>query len=399
VRFYLLPYSSSRLHLLELFVFYVSTLMRPAFSSTRQAAAFALLLLILLLSPALAEKILPPRREIYSSIWWESGNYPYFYQQFFQEKGDIDIAFMGESHLYSAFDTPVVQEDLSRELGRPAVARTFGWGWPGFDSLYFMAQDLLEHRKVRMLVIDDQYNAADQPHSLAEHIFRYGDDPGALDGLPVSLKASYYFASIVGMPRNLLSVARTNLPADMDPQKRTYWEIQWNALSIETQLGAMTTRLGFNPDQQAHRDAQRDPFVIYAPQTGVEPSDISVYSPETGTNFAFSGAGLPPMQLHFAKKFAALAREHGCELVVIHVPTYEERHLTDIPEPTFWPDALNTDVIMIGIPPATLFRGLTDEQIRKLYSDPAHFNENGQDYFTALAVPTLLKIYGAGKKH
>ncbi len=368
--------------------------MRPAFSSTRQAAAFALLLLILLLSPALAEKILPPRQEIYSSIWWESGNYPYFYQQFFQEKGDIDIAFIGESRLYSAFDTPVVQEGLSRQLGRPAVARTFGWGWAGFDSLYFVAQDLLQHRKVRMLVIDDQYNEADQPHSLAEHIFRYGDDPRALDGLPLSLKASYYYASIVGMPRNLLSLVRTNLPADMDPQKRTYWEIQWNALSIETHLGAMTTRLGFNPNPQAHADAEREPFVNYAPETGVAPSDVCVYSPETKANFVFSSAGLPPMQLHFAQKFAVLAREHDCKLVVIHIPTYDERRSMVIAEPTYWPAALRADVTMIGIPPATLFRGLSDGEIRKLYSDPAHLNENGQDYFTALMTPTLLRIYG-----
>lgn len=369
--------------------------MRPAFSSTRQAAAFALLLLILLLSPALAQKILPPRQEIYSSIWWESGNYPYFYQQFFQEKGDIDIAFMGESHLYSAFDTPGVQRDLSRQLGRPAVARTFGWGWAGFDSMYFVAQDLLAHRKVRMLVIDDQYNKADEPHSLAQHIFRYGDDPGALDGLPVSLKAAYYFASVVGMPRNLLSLMRTNLPVDMDPQKRTYWEIQWNALSIETQLGAMTSRLGFNPDQQAHVDAQRDPFVSYTPDTGVSSSDVCVYSPDSKMDFAFSNQGLPPMQMHFAQKFAALAHDHGCKLVVIHIPTFDERRSTVIDEPAYWPDALHENVTMIGIPPGTLFRGLTDDQIRKLYSDPSHLNENGQDYFTGVMTPKLLKIYEA----
>jgi hypothetical protein len=37
--------------------------MRPAFSSTKQAAAFALLLLVLLLSPALAGRKFLPSRE------------------------------------------------------------------------------------------------------------------------------------------------------------------------------------------------------------------------------------------------------------------------------------------------------------------------------------------------
>ena len=100
------------------------------------------------------------------------------------------------------------------------------------------------------------------------------------------------------------------------------------------------------------------------------------------------------MQLHFAQKFAALARAHGCKLVVIHIPTFNERRSTVIAEPAYWPDALREEVTMMGIPPATLFRGLTDAEIKKLYSDPAHLNENGQDYFTALMMPTLLKIYG-----
>ena len=101
------------------------------------------------------------------------------------------------------------------------------------------------------------------------------------------------------------------------------------------------------------------------------------------------------MQLHFAQKFAALAREHGCKLVVIHIPTFDERRATVIDEPTYWPDTLRENVTMIGIPGATLFRGLTDDEIRKLYSDPSHLNENGQDYFTDVMIPILLKVYGA----
>ena len=368
--------------------------MRPAFSSTRHAAAFALLLLVLLVAPALAgKKFLPSRSEIYSSIWWESGNYPYFYQQFFQEKTDIDVAFLGDSHMYSAFDTPYVQSEFSQALGRSAVARTFGWGWAGFDSLYFMSQDLLQHRRVKMLVIDDLFNVSDQPHSLAQHIFRYGDNEESLEGLSPSLRLTYYYAAMVGMPHNLIELVRHNFAPDLSTSKRTYWEIQWNALSIVGQLGAMTSRLGYNPSQQAHVDAVREPFVPYTPQIDVQPSDVCVYSPETKANFIFSTNGLPPMQLHFAQKFAALAGEYDSKIVVLHIPTFDERHSTVISEPTYWPEAMRANVTMVGIPPAILFRGLTDDQIRQLYSDPVHLNENGQNYFTHLMTPILLKIY------
>jgi hypothetical protein len=372
--------------------------MRPAFSSTRQAAAFALLLLVMLLLPAVAgKKFLPSRDQIYSSIWWASGDYPFFYNQIFQEEGDIDVLFIGASHIHTAFDTPYVQEQFSKELGRPAVARTFGWGWPGYDNLYFVSKDLLEHRKVRMLVFDDLYSVQDRPHILAPRMFRFGDDPDALKGLPLSFQASFYYASVVGMPRNLLWLVRSNYPPNLHPGKPTHFEIHDRALNPVTQLGALTERLGYCPDFLADY-YEHPPFVVYTPQTGVQPSDVCIYSPDTETNFVFASNSIPPMQLHFAQKLAALAQEHHCQLVMVHVPFYEERRSPVISEPAFWPKALNTDVTMIGIPPATLFKGLTDDEIQKLYSDPVHLNENGEDYFSKLMVPNLLKIYESQPK-
>jgi hypothetical protein len=362
--------------------------MRPAFSSPRQAAAFALLLLLLLLAPALAgKKLLPPREEIYSSIWWDSGDFPYMDDQFFREKGDMDIVFMGSSHIWAAFDTPHVQRELSKELGRPAVVRTFGWGVAGYDEVYFVAQDLLEHRKVRMLVIYNDVNKLDELQPFVWRVFRWGDNARALDGLPVSFKAAYYFASIAGMPRNLLGLLRSNLPADLNAA--SYWEIKLDAPNLVTQLGATTPRLGFHDSL----DWVPEPFVKYQPQTGIQPSDVFVYSSSTKTNFAFSSTGLPAMQLHFAKQLGVLAQVHGCKLVVVHIPTFDERHSNVISEPVFWADVLPGQIKMIGIPPATLFKGLSDDDIKKLFSNPAHLNANGQNYFTSLMTPTLLKIY------
>jgi hypothetical protein len=363
--------------------------MRPAFSSTRQAATFALLLLLLLLAPALVgKKFLPPREEIYSSIWWENGDFPYMDGQIFREKGDIDIAFMGSSHIWAAFDTPKVQEQLSKELNHPAIIRTFGWGGPGFDELYFVAKDLLKHRHVRMLVIDDGFNASDQPHLLASRMFRYGDDAGILDGLPAQTQAAYYFAAIAGMPRNLVSLVRPNLPADLNAPN--YWETRSHAANFAARLGTFTAHTGFRENPSA----EAEPFVAYAPQAGAQPSDVCLFSTNTEKNFGFPKLGmLPPTQLHFAQKFAALVQEHGCKLVLLHIPTFDERRSPWISEPAIWPAALHMDVTMIGIPPATMFRGMTDDEIRKLYSDSVHLNENGQNYFTSLMTPALLKTY------
>jgi hypothetical protein len=368
-------------------------MMRPAFSSPQQAAAFGLMLLALLLAPALAgNRFLPPRQEIYSSIWWASGDYPYFYQQIFQEKGDIDVLFIGASHMHTAFNTPYVQEQFSKALGRPAVARTFGWGWTGYDQVYWVVGDLLAHRKVKMLVIDDFYdNGYDVPHPLATRLFRFGENAEALDGLPIHSQAAYYLASIVGMPHNLLGLVRANFPPDLSGDKKLFPEIEENALNPVTQLGALTEQLGFSPNRAAFASFH-PAFVAFTPQNGIRPSDVSIYSPETKTNFVFDSS-LPPMELHFAQKIAALAQQNNCKLVMVHVPFFNEEHSPVIYMPVYWPEALHANLTMLGIPPATLFEGLTEDDVRKLYSDPIHLSQNGQNYFTSLMMPNLLNIY------
>ena len=362
--------------------------MRPAFSSTRQAAAFALLLLVVLLAPAFAgRKFLPPREEIYSSIWWANGDFPYMDGQMFRERGGIDIIFMGSSHIWAAFNTPYVQEELAKQTGQRATVRTFGWGGPGYDEVYFVAKDLLEHRKLRLLVIDDDFNESDRPHLLAAKMFRQGDNAPDVEGLPAWLRAQYYSAAVAGMPRNLLSLARTNLPADL--KASSYWEIHSRAESIPDQLGAITARIGFRSSPQAAPES----FTNYVPETDIEPRAVCFLSPATRASFSFTKAGLPPMQLYFAQKLAALAKEHDCRLVVVHVPTFDERRAPFISTPVYWPEALDGDVVMLGIPPTTMFQGLADDEIRELYSDSVHLNENGQNYFTKLMTPALLNIY------
>src|SRR5450756_537584 len=371
--------------------------MRPAFSSTKQAAAFALLLLILILLPLVMGKpLLPPREQIYSSIWWANGAYPYLDQQIFEEKGDIDIAFIGASHIWQGIDTPYVQQQLSDKLGRQAVVRTFGWGGSGYDALYFITQDLLEHRKVRTLVFYDVYDEEDIPHTphvLAPHWFRFVDIAGALSALSVTVQSSYYFASILGIPRNLLCSISPNLPADLFSLSTNCWVIKQHAINPAARLGALTEMLGFAACLPDHA-----PFTEYLPKTPVQPSDVSVYSPEKKSRFEFEGTSLPAAQLHFARKFVELARAHDCQLILLHVPVLSERKSPIIREHFIWPETFHTDIAMVGIPPKTLFSSLTETDVFKLYCDQAHFNKNGQAYFTTLITPALLSLYDAEYK-
>ena len=367
--------------------------MRPAFASTQPAAAFAILLLLLLLAPVLAgKKLLPPREQSYAVQGWGGGPYPWIRNQIFEETNAIDIAIMGSSHILHAVDTPQVQAKLSERLGRPAVVRTIGWGGAGYDGLYFIAQDLMAHRKVRMLVFYDEDNVPGFRNSTAISWFRFGENSAALSGLPLPDQAHFYMCSIIGMPRNLLSLARPNLPTPLVSNPPNYWESHYGSASVVKLLGATSSELGFNYDSLGDNFTA---FIPFTPHIGVTPADVEIYSATGENNFEFSRAPLPAWQLHFARKLAELARTNQCKLVMLNIPVLADAPATALRERAFWPEIFGSDFHLIGVPPAKLFAGLTDDELHRLFTNSAHFNKNGMLYFTPLILPALLQIYEA----
>ena len=340
--------------------------MSPAFSSARQAGVFAGSLLLILLLPVLAGKwALPTREQMYSSTGRGTIDFPHFHEQIFEEKGDIDMAIMGSSRLGCALDPAYLQEKLSEKLGRPAIVRGLTWTWNGYDALYFIAQDLLQRRKVRLLVISDlSYDLTPATGNVAHHQtsywFRLADNGEALDGLPLKAKASFYASAILGIPRNLVGLLRPNLdviPADPNATP-------WNHSPTD-----------------------------FTPHSGITAEDARVYSDATKAGFHFSDRPIPAMQLAFVRKLGRLAQQYHTKIVFVNLPDFADRTQALIEENTNWPDAFQADVSIVGIAPATLLTGLSDDDIRKLYYNPTHFNQNGQNYFTPLITPSLIQIY------
>ena len=368
--------------------------MRPAFSSTRAAAAFALLLLVLLALPAVVGKnLLPPREQAYSIQGWGNGPYPWIRNQIFEETNDIDIAIVGSSHIWNAINTPYLQAKLSEKLGRPAVVRTICWGGAGYDGLYFITQDLLAHRRVRLLVFYDE-NPGPGSHTAAlPAFFRFADNAAALPGLASSEQALYYFAALVGMPRNLLARLNPILPAPLVTDKPNYWTLVARSANPATQLGCLSGHKGFALDPTA----SDVPFEPFTPETSARPTDFLIYSSATKTNFEFSTTPIPAWQIHFARQFAELLRKHGSQPVMLYLPVLAEVRSPVLLERAFWPDILD-NATLLGIPPAKLFGDLTDAELHKIYGDPVHFSANGQNYFTQLITPALIELYQAKGK-
>jgi hypothetical protein len=360
--------------------------MSPAFSSNRQAAAFALLLAFILLLPALMGKsLLPPREQIYSSLPWGAGSFPYLDDQIFHENEDIDIAFMGSSRMWWGIDTPQVEAQLSQKLGRKAVVRTLCWNAPGFDPFYFTLQDLLAHRKVRVLVFGDCLTGSgNAAHPRAVGWFRLADNAEGIAGLPFRSQLTFYASAILGTPRNVLGLLRTNLPAI--PTADISWEgrgtVVTNVTNPFLRGGSLAVRM--NHDR---------PFRLYRPQIASRPEDVRVYSEATQDDFHFSRVPVPPMQAAFMRKIGALAAAHRVKLVYLHLPLTTEMKSAVIEESFFWPDLFGAPVAMVGIPPAKLFGGLTEPEELDLFSNYEHLNQNGQEYFTAAIAPGLVQLY------
>ncbi len=335
------------------------------------------------------KRILPPREQAYAALSWGSGPYPWIQNQLFQEKGDIDIALIGSSHILHCLDARWLQAELSKKLGRPAVVRVMGWGGAGFDAVYFITRDLLQNRRVQLLVVYNEANAPASRNAKSPAWFRAADGLAALRGLPWPEQSYFYFAALVGLPRNLLALVRPNLPAGLHTTPPNEWETHYRSVNLADNLGSTTSELSMgNGDTDP-----TVPFIPYAPPASASPAAACVYAPATRTNFQFSSAPLPVWQEHFARQLLTLARDHACRLVLLHIPTLDEARVPLIPERAFWQTNLSDTVCLLGVPPEKMFAGLADADLRQLYFNPSHLNKNGQAYFTSLIGPALISLY------
>jgi hypothetical protein len=358
---------------------------KPAFASSRQAAAFAALLAVLMSLPVLLAKTGVLRRsDVYPTIPWRAGPFPFIQQKIFAETGDADMVFLGSSHIWNDVNPVFVQKELSAELGRETEVFTLGWPWDGFDAAYVIARDLLDHRRVHTLIIYDENQHRNGPHVQSARWFRIGDESGSLAGLPPVSALALYGSAVLGAPRHLLTFVRRNLLEDPARAGPNYWTTEHLAPNFVESRGAKISRLAYNSSPN---------FVPFHARAEATPADAVIFSAETAGAFGFGGQAMQPYQLHFARKLAQLCHDRGTQLVFLHLPDLTERGQTVIRESQFWPEVLGAPAEIVGIPPARLFAGLSEADQLKLFWDDKHLNQNGLEMFTSLITPALVKLY------
>lgn len=346
----------------------IKEVMDPPFFARWQEVVFTLLVLALLLLPvALSGRI--ARKDLYPTVPIKAGAFPYIQREIFEEKADIDVLILSTSLLWTAIDTPYLQTELSKALGRQAKVVTFGSNWRGEDLNYVLLQDLLAHRNVKSLIFSmpADYQIMDEPHNQSSRWMLYGESEGAFSGLPVGQRLALYGEQVLGAPRHLLTKLRANQIAEV--QQAHF-------------LGANLVEEGFNGASFVPREL---------PPPNLSAAEM-IYSTSTATNFHFTQKPLSKYQAHFLRMVFSLLRQHQVKVTLVHVPLSTERHKTVVEERMYWPEVFGMPMSIIGVPPATLFKGLTDAEIDQFYYNE-HLNANGGRLFTRTITPALIKTY------
>ena len=348
--------------------------LRLAFSSAARARYFLLFLVCILLLPEIITwSGLINRRHSYEIMTENHGAYSFIANEVFDNKEYIDILFLGSSVLFAGVDTPQVQQALTRELGRPARAMTFGHYFNSIDVMHMQLQDVIERKKIRMLVVSiPRMPYTDGPSTTGCRFLRYSDVEDVFFELPLKYKAALYACGILRAPRDVLSIVRRNRDS-LSPS------------SFAPNLGADKAEIGIGRDPRT--------FTRFTPVSPSIPSSDMIYSPRTKDQFHFTKDEIPFYQNLFLEKLVETCRQERIPLVILNIPQYTERHSGRVIERKEWTNNFGSDVSLVGVPPTVLFAGLSEEEIGRLRFDDAHFNANGSEFFTRTILPAILEVY------
>jgi hypothetical protein len=345
---------------------------RPAFESETQALAFLALLVFLLLLPVfITESGLISRRDSYESMPENLGAYSFIENEIFDNGEDIDLLFLGNSSVFGNIDTPQVQKALSAALGREARVVTFGQYFIGADINYMQMRDLLERKRVRLVVIAVPLTPyTPGPSATAYRFIRYSDDLELFKRLPFESKMSLYACSVLRAPRDVLTIVRRN----------------------KTKPSPYAKNLGAEKSEVAWGRIPEN-FVRFSPPAPSIHAREMIFPGENESDFQWTNEDIPPHQRIYLQSLVELLQRRQTPLAIINFPLYSQRRSPKIIERKDWSKVFGMRIPVMGVAPERLFCGLDDEEVKMLFFDDMHFNRNGSEMFTQTLLPAILEVY------
>ncbi len=348
--------------------------MDPPFATAWQARGFAITLLFFVLLPfVLGVSKVVHRPDVYKRIPERFGGFSYFGQQIFEETSDIDILFLGSSVLWYGIDAPYVQDELSKKLGRQVNVIMLGSNWRGEELNYLLLREVLARRRVKLLVttMPLSHQSTNLPHPQSHRWLPNDLSDASFKGLSLRNRLALYGEQMIGAPRHLLGVLRS----DIHEETEFYQTLRFLRGSYRVEGGYFGA-----------------PFIRQTTKPPQLDAEQMIYSPETRESFKITEQPLSDYQMHFLRLMTNLARDSGVQVAIVNVPVARDRRETKVIERMNWSEVFGMNMPLIGVPPATLFRGMSDVQIDRCYYDE-HMNLNGSDLLTKTLTPAIVTVY------
>jgi hypothetical protein len=122
------------------------------------------------------------------------------YERIHYDKTPIDVAIIGSSRLETSVSAPILEKELSDELGRPIHVANLALPQEGRNLHFLVARELMENRPETRIILVSVPERADLSHPG----FRYLADPIDLIRAPKFLN-HYYFLDAAFLPYRQLS--------------------------------------------------------------------------------------------------------------------------------------------------------------------------------------------------
>ena len=365
----------------------------PPFEARSHVVIFVAALLLALSLPLLNHAIfrtmaadvlraVPPRYENY-----------YFMGDAIAKGGNVDILIVGGSDAQTAFDVGVLSEEVSKIVGRPVRILNFGANWYAAEAYFVRIRYALSNLKVKVAIVVDSVGGP-TAHPLAKYWWLYPDED-----IPSSIqfgkRAALYAASVLGAPRQLWARLRGAADLSITPPWRD------TASELERGYGFHAVALGW---ADGNSSSGRAPYVERTLPWHETPLTQMFYRDGRGDAFKAGYGDKPgyggysPYETAFLKQADAIVRAQGgtfamaSNLLLVDGKRSDKAGFRPLwgGEQRPWPE--------IGIPTATLFAGLSDEETHAFYYDEDHVNASGAKHYSRAIAPALAELLANNEK-
>lgn len=271
------------------------------------------------------------------------------YERIHYDKTPIDVAIVGSSRVEAAISAPILQDNLSRRLGRPIHVANLAVPEEGRNLHYLIARELLKNHPETRIILVSVVEQADLSHPG----FRYLSDPADLFRAPL-LVNHYYLLDAAFLPyRQLNYFIQTRLSGWFSVSRKfrtDYLGTDFDSTnSFYLPNGKLVDRFRVMPKDKLVAGSRR--MIADDGGTWHQPSQWHAL------NF--------PLEPEYSKRLVELAHQHCVEPIFVRLPFYNS------------PPHMYDEAFYQGLAPLLDAEMLSKDPNN--YGDAGHFNRFGRD--------------------